>query len=76
MLQAKLFKTFESHSESAILDFFLLHPHENQSKLLGYQEWVKISMIVLIYSKRVSVPNNMLYSKMKKNYQFENENFF
>ena len=27
---------------------FLLHPHENQSKLLGYQGWVKILMITLV----------------------------
>ena len=33
----------------------LLHPHENQSKLLGYQGWVKILMITLVYSKRVCV---------------------
>ena len=31
----------------AILEF-LLHPHENQSKLLGYQEWDKILMITLV----------------------------
>jgi hypothetical protein len=33
----------------------LLHPHENQPKLLGYQ-------ITLVYSKRVSVRNNLLHS--------------
>ena len=41
---------------------FLLHPHENQSKLLGYQGWVEILMITQVYSKRVSVHNNLLYS--------------
>ena len=58
-----------SFFESAILDYFLskkkeilLHPHENQSKLLGYQGWVKILMIALVYSKRVSLRNNLLLS--------------
>ena len=56
-----------SYFESAILDFFfqiffLLHPHENQSKLLGYQGWVEILMITLVYSKRVSVRNDLLHS--------------
>jgi hypothetical protein len=54
---------------SAILIFFFqkkkknwLHSHENQSKLLGYQGWVEILMITLVYSKRVSVRNNLLHS--------------
>ena len=52
-----------SSFELAILDFFFaLHPHENQSKLLGYQGWVEILMITLVYSKRVSVRNNLLHS--------------
>jgi hypothetical protein len=51
-----------SFFESAILKFFLLHSHENQSKLLGYQGWVEIFMITLVYSKRVSVRNNLLHS--------------
>ena len=60
-----------SFFESAILiyffsilffNFFLLHPHKNQSKLLGYQGWVEILMITLVYSKRVSVCNNLLHS--------------
>ena len=57
-----------SFFESAILEFFskkklfLLNPHENQSKLLGYQGWVEILMITLVYSKRVSVRNNLLHS--------------
>ena len=41
--------------------FFLLHPHGNQSKLLGYQGWVEIFMITLVYRKRVSVRNNLLH---------------
>ena len=40
----------------------LLHRHENQSKLLGYQGWVDILMIALVYSKRVSVRTNLLHS--------------
>jgi hypothetical protein len=40
----------------------LLHPHENKSKLNGYKGWVEILMINLVYSKRVSVRNNMLHS--------------
>ena len=40
----------------------MLHPYENQSKLLGCQGWVEISIITLVYSKRVSVRNNLLYS--------------
>ena len=51
--------------ESAILEFVLLHPHENQSKLLGYQGWVEILKITLVYSKRVSVRNNLLHSVSK-----------
>jgi hypothetical protein len=51
-----------SFFKSAILIFFLLYPHENQSKLLGYQGWFEILMITLVYSKRVSVRNNLLHS--------------
>ena len=40
----------------------MLHPYENQSKLLGCQGWVEISIITLVYSKRVSVHNNLLHS--------------
>ena len=43
----------------------LLHLHENQPKLLGYQGWVEILMITLIYSKRVIVRNNLLHSVPK-----------
>ena len=32
--------------------FFLLHFHENQSKVLGYQEWVEILMITLVFSQK------------------------
>ena len=41
---------------------FFASSHENQSKLLGYQGRVDILMIALVYSKRVSVRNNLLYS--------------
>ena len=40
--------------------YFLLHPHENQSKLLGYKS--RILMITLVYSTTVSVRNNLLHS--------------
>jgi hypothetical protein len=43
-------------------NLFLLHLYENQPKLLGYQGWVEILMITLVYSKRVSVRNNLLHS--------------
>jgi hypothetical protein len=49
-----------SFFESAILNFFL-HP----SKLLGHQGWVKILMITLVSSKRVSVRNNLLHSVLQ-----------
>ena len=57
-----------SFFESAILEFFfkkglkLLHPHEYQSNLLGFRELIEILMISLVYSKRVSVRNNLLHS--------------
>ena len=55
-----------SFFESVILNFVfqkkMLHSHENQSKLLGYQGWIEILMITLVYSKRVSVRNNLLHS--------------
>ena len=54
-------KTFESWR---FWFFFLLHLHENQSKLLGYQGWVEILMITLVYSKRVSVHNNLLHNSV------------
>jgi hypothetical protein len=54
-----------SFFESAILEFFLLQPRENQAKLLGYQGWVEILRITLVYSKRVSVRNNLLHSVHK-----------
>ena len=43
-----------SFFEIAIFNVFLLHFHENQSKVLGYQEWVEILMITL-----VSLPPNI-----------------
>ena len=36
---------------------FLLHPYENQSKLLKYQGWIEILMITLVIAR-----NNLLYS--------------
>ena len=39
----------------------MLHPNENQSMQLGYQGWVEILMITLVYSKRISVQNNLLH---------------
>ena len=36
---------------------FLLHPHENQSKVLGYQGWDKILMIILVSSQKSPIPN-------------------
>jgi hypothetical protein len=44
-----------SFFESVIL---LLHFHENQSKVLGYQDWVKILMITLVSSQK-SLPKNI-----------------
>jgi hypothetical protein len=57
--------------------FFLLHLHENQQKLLGYQGWVEILMINLVYSKRVSVRNNLLHSvfKLMKSYKKKKSSF-
>ena len=43
--------------------FVLLHLHEIQPKLLGYQGWVEILMITLVYSK--SVRNNLLHSVLQ-----------
>ena len=54
---------------------FLLHPHENQPKLLGYQGWVEILMITLVYRKRVSVRNNLLHSVFLEGLvEFQNKN--
>ena len=44
----------------AILEKKILRFQENQPKLIGYQGWVEILMITLVYSKRVSVHNNLL----------------
>ena len=35
----------------------LLHPHENQSKVLGYQGWDEILMIILVSSQKSPTPN-------------------
>jgi hypothetical protein len=49
--------------ESAILDLFfkknnfLLNPHENWSKFLGYQGWGEILMITLVSSQKSLPPN-------------------
>ena len=37
--------------------YFLVHPHENQSKVLGYQGWDEILMITLVSSKKSPTPN-------------------
>ena len=44
-------------SKKLSLDLFLLHPHENQSKVLGYQGWDKILMIILVSSQKSPTPN-------------------
>ena len=36
--------------------FVLLHFHENQSNVVGYQEWVKILMITLVSSQKSLPP--------------------
>ena len=38
-------------------NFCLLHPYENQSKVLGYQGWDEILMITLISSQKSPTPN-------------------
>ena len=38
-------------------NFFLLHPHENHSKVLGYQGWDEFLMITLVSSQNPSTPN-------------------
>ena len=45
--------------------YILPHPHENQSKFLGQQEWVEILMITLVSSKFLAMHNTMLYSVFK-----------
>ena len=54
-----------SFFEYAILDF-LLHPLQNQSKLLKYQGWVETLMITLVSSQKppranISVPSVTTY---------------
>ena len=41
----------------SFFEFFLLHSHENQSKVLGYQRWDKILMITLVSSQKSPTPN-------------------
>ena len=56
-----------SFFESAILDFFLLHSHENQSKFLEWQEWVEILMITLVSSCFLPLKSsNRAYYNSKK----------
>ena len=47
--------------ESAILiffkHFFFLHPHENQSQIMCYNEWDSIFMIMMTYSQKWPTPN-------------------
>jgi hypothetical protein len=61
--------------ESAI---FLLHFNENQSKVLGYQEWVEILMITLVSSQKSLNPNISAVSvqKVYKTCFFANYLFF
>ena len=42
-------------SSTYMVEFLRIGDFENQSKLLGYQGWVEILMITMVYSKRVSV---------------------
>ena len=35
----------------------MIHFHENQSKVLGYQEWVEILTITLVSSQKSLPPN-------------------
>ena len=35
----------------------MLYPHENQSKVLGYQGWDEILMITLVSSQKSTTPN-------------------
>ena len=43
--------------------FFLLHFHENHSKVLGYQEWGEIFLITLVSSQK-SLPPNISDAKL------------
>jgi hypothetical protein len=45
---------------------FLLHPHENWSKFLGYQGWVEIMMITLVSSQKSLPPNISAGSVLSK----------
>ena len=46
----------------AILIFFLLHPHENQSQIMWQNDWDSILMFYMVSSKFLAVRNIMLYS--------------
>ena len=41
---------------------FLLHPHENQSKIFGQQGWVEVLMITLVSNKFLAMCIITLYS--------------
>ena len=43
-------------------NFFLFHPHKNQSNFLGQQGWVEILMITLVSSNFLAMRNITLYS--------------
>ena len=49
---------FES-LKSAILNFFLLHSHQNKSKFIGQQGFFKILMITLFFSPKQHPPKHM-----------------
>ena len=43
-------------------NFFMLHPHENQSKFLGQQGWVEILMIILFSNPKQQLRKQMQHS--------------
>ena len=51
---------------------FLLHPHENQSKYLGKQEWVELLMFALVSSQKSSRANISVLSVQMTKYQCSN----
>ena len=66
-----------SFFESAILNFFLLHSHKNQSKFIGQQGRAKILMITLISRKFVVCLyfcNTVYYMNNKFVVEIANEN--
>ena len=48
-----------------LFNFFLLHFHENQSKFLEYQGWIKIFMITLASSPKQQLRKHMQHSVHK-----------